>query len=96
MKNSKIPIVAYLIDEHVYYRCPTVLVCTADKIARLSFVPKAGTIFGNVDKFNKYYGGKTKFLEDETEIYIYNRKDIDELVLLINSSINKYIYYRHD
>ena len=56
IKNLKIPIPAYLIDEHVYYRCPTVLVCTADKIARLSFVPKAGTIFGNVDKFNKYYG----------------------------------------
>ena len=54
--NTKIPIPAYLIDEHVYYRCPTVIVSTADKIARLAFEPRAGSIFGNVDKFNEYYG----------------------------------------
>ncbi len=55
-KNTKIPVPAYLIDEHVYYRCPTVIVSTADKIARLAFEPRAGAIFGNVDKFNQYYG----------------------------------------
>ena len=54
--NNKIPVPAYLIDEHVYYRCPTVIVSTADKIARLAFEPRAGSIFGVVNKFNKFYG----------------------------------------
>lgn len=54
--NSKIPIPAYLIDEHVYYRCPTVIVSTADKIARFAFEPRAGSIFGVVNKYHKYYG----------------------------------------
>lgn len=54
--NSKIPIPAYLIDEHVYYRCPTVIVSTADKIARFAFEPRAGSIFGVVNKYHRYYG----------------------------------------
>ena len=54
--NSKIPIPAYLIDEHIYYRCPTVIVSTADKIARLAFEPRAGSIFGIVNKYHKNYG----------------------------------------
>lgn len=56
LSNKKIPIPAYLIDEHVYSRCPTVIVSTADKIARLSYEPRASAIFGNVDKYNRYYG----------------------------------------
>lgn len=56
LPNKKIPIPAYLIDEHVYSRCPTVIVSTADKIARLSYEPRASAIFGNVDKYNRYYG----------------------------------------
>ena len=55
-ENIKIPIPAYLIDEHVYYRCPTVIVSTADKIARLAFEPRAGSLFGNIDYYNEYYG----------------------------------------
>ena len=54
--GTKIPIPAYLIDDHVYHRCPSVIVSTADKIARLSFEPRAAAIFGNVDKYNKFYG----------------------------------------
>ena len=56
LPNKKIPIPAYLIDEHVYSRCPTVIVSTADKIARLSYEPRASAIFGHVDKYNRYYG----------------------------------------
>ena len=55
-ENSRMPIPAYLIDDHVYNRCPTVIISTADKIARLAFEPKAGAIFGNVNFFNRYYG----------------------------------------
>ena len=54
--NTRMPIPAYLIDDHVYNRCPTVIIGTADKIARLAFEPKAGALFGNVNKFNKYFG----------------------------------------
>lgn len=54
--NTRMPIPAYLIDDHVYNRCPTVIVGTADKIARLAFEPKASGIFGNVNYYNKYYG----------------------------------------
>ena len=55
-ENSRMPIPAYLIDDQVYNRCPTVIISTADKIARLSFEPKASAIFGNVNNFNKYFG----------------------------------------
>ena len=55
-KNTRIPIPAYLIDDHVYNRCPTVIISTADKITRLAFEPKASGIFGNVDNYNKYFG----------------------------------------
>lgn len=70
--GTKIPIPAYLIDEHVYHRCPSVIVSTADKIARLSFEPRAAAIFGNVDKYNKYYGycRKDLFPNQESDICI--------------------------
>ena len=54
--NTRMPIPAYLIDDHVYTRCPTVVISTADKIARLAFEPKASAIFGNVTYYNKYIG----------------------------------------
>ncbi len=60
--NTRMPIPAYLIDDHVYNRCPTVIIGTADKIARLAFEPKACGLFGNVNNFNKYFG--------------YNRNDL--------------------
>ncbi|ALT68977.1 DISARM system helicase DrmA [Methanobrevibacter millerae] len=56
ISNTRMPIPAYLIDDHVYNRCPTVVIGTADKIARLAFEPKAGGLFGNINYFNKYYG----------------------------------------
>ena len=62
VNNTRMPVPAYLIDDHVYNRCPTVIIGTADKIARLAFEPKAGAIFGNVNNYNKYYG--------------YNRNDL--------------------
>ena len=54
--NTRMPIPAYVIDDHVYNRCPTVIISTADKIARLAFEPKAAGIFGNVNNFNRYFG----------------------------------------
>jgi hypothetical protein len=54
--GCRLPIPAYTVDEQIYSRCPSVVVSTADKIARLSFEPRASAIFGNVNKYNPYYG----------------------------------------
>lgn len=54
--GTRIPIPAYTVDEQVYRRCPTVIVGTADKIARLAFEPRAASIFGNVEKYSACYG----------------------------------------
>lgn len=56
VKEGNIPIPAYTVDEQIYHRCPTILVCTADKIAQFAFEPRAGALFGDVKCFNKYYG----------------------------------------
>ena len=56
LPHSRIPIPAYTVDEQIYHRCPTVIVSTADKIARLAFEPRASSIFGNVNKYNAFYG----------------------------------------
>lgn len=80
--NSKIPIPAYLIDEHVYYRCPTVLVSTADKIARLAFEPRAGSIFGVVNKYHKYYGYyRNELLPENSSAYI--KEEFSEIKSLL-------------
>lgn len=56
VKGTRIPITAYTVDEQIYSRCPTIIISTADKIARLSFEPRTCTLFGLVDKYNKIYG----------------------------------------
>jgi hypothetical protein len=54
--GTRIPISAYTVDEQIYRRCPTIIVGTADKIARLAFEPRAASIFGNVEKYSACYG----------------------------------------
>lgn len=54
--GTHIPIPAYTVDEQIYHRCPSVIISTADKIARLAFEPRASSIFGNVTKYNAFYG----------------------------------------
>ena len=74
--NTRMPIPAYLIDDHVYNRCPTIIIGTADKIARLAFEPKAGALFGNVNNFNMYYGyTRNDLLPDNSgNLTKYNQK----------------------
>ena len=50
------PIPAWTVDDQVYHRCPTVVIATVDKFARLSFEPKAASLFGNVDQCNEFLG----------------------------------------
>lgn len=56
LHGSRIPIPAYTVDEQIYHHCPTVIVSTADKIARLAFEPRVAAIFGNVTNYNAFYG----------------------------------------
>ncbi|AGK61346.1 hypothetical protein Asulf_01355 [Archaeoglobus sulfaticallidus PM70-1] len=64
--GSRMPIPALTVDEQIYYRCPTIIVSTADKIARMAFEPRAASIYGNVEKYNAYYGYYRKNLLPET------------------------------
>ena len=54
--SSRIPIPAYTVDDQVYHRCPSLVVSTVDKFARLPFEPKSSALFGNVSKHHRYYG----------------------------------------
>lgn len=62
LKDSRIPIPAYTVDEQVYNQCPTIIISTADKIARLAFEPNVSAIFGAVDRYNPCYGFHRKHL----------------------------------
>lgn len=63
--SNRMPVPAYTTDEQIYHRCPTVIVSTADKIARLAFEPRAGAMFGGVTRYNQYYG----YLRGDDEKY---------------------------
>ena len=76
-KNSRMPIPAYTVDEQIYHHLPTLLVSTADKIARLAFEPRAGTIFGNVDAFNTYFGYHRKGLTPEGYLKRIPQRDVN-------------------
>lgn len=55
-ESSHIPIPALTVDEQVYQRCPSIVVATADKFARLAFEPRAASLFGQVDHYCERYG----------------------------------------
>ena len=54
--SARCPIPAWTVDEQVYGRCPSMVVATVDKFARLAFEPRAGALFGNVDRLNEHLG----------------------------------------
>ncbi|MEH2141113.1 DISARM system helicase DrmA [Nostoc sp.] len=49
--SLRIPISAFTVDDQIYSRIPCLLVATVDKFARLAFEPRAGAIFGNVNRY---------------------------------------------
>jgi hypothetical protein len=53
---TRIPIPAWTVDEQVYQWCPSMVVATVDKFARLSFEPRAASIFGHVESYNEHLG----------------------------------------
>ncbi|MBU3864031.1 DISARM system helicase DrmA [Streptomyces sp. 4503] len=54
--STHCPVPAWTVDEQVYARCPSMVVATVDKFARLAFEPRAGALFGNVDRLNEHLG----------------------------------------
>jgi hypothetical protein len=54
--SARCPIPAWTVDDQIYQRCPSMVVATVDKFARLSFEPRASTLFGNVDHCNEHLG----------------------------------------
>jgi hypothetical protein len=74
------PIPAYTVDEQVYSRCPTIVISTADKIARLAFEPRASSIFGVVNIYNECYGYQRENLYPKNTI-----KACESMNIKINS-----------
>ena len=47
-KGHSIPV--YLVDEEIYAKCPTIILSTVDKFARLPWSPETNSLFGRVDR----------------------------------------------
>jgi Lhr-like helicase len=54
--SARCPIPALTVDEQVYHRCPSMVIATVDKFARLAFEQRAASLFGNVDRYNEHLG----------------------------------------
>lgn len=51
-----VPIPAYTVDDQIYGRCPSMVVATVDKFARLAFEPRAASLFGFVTHYDSEWG----------------------------------------
>lgn len=49
-KDNRIPIPVYLVDEEIYAKCPTIILSTVDKFARLPWDVSTNSLFGRVDR----------------------------------------------
>ncbi|WP_349769137.1 helicase [Hungatella hathewayi] len=49
-KKDRMPIPVYLVDEEIYAKCPTIILATVDKFARLPWDANTNTLFGRVDR----------------------------------------------
>jgi len=64
---NRVPIPAATVDDQVLARCPSMVVATVDKFARLPFTPEAGLLFGYVDLFQKDLGYWRKDLKTRSD-----------------------------
>jgi hypothetical protein len=60
--SYSLPISAFVVDDQIYHRCPSLIVATVDKFARLPFEPRAKAIFGSVNMYDSCWG----FYRDNT------------------------------
>lgn len=49
-KPNKLKIPVYLVDEEIYAKCPTIILSTVDKFARLPWSEDTNALFGRVDR----------------------------------------------
>ena len=49
-KNDRIPIPVYMVDEEIYGKCPTIILSTVDKFAKLPWDVNTNALFGRVDR----------------------------------------------
>lgn len=49
-RKDRIPIPVYLVDEEIYSKCPTIILSTVDKFARLPWDVNTNALFGHVDR----------------------------------------------
>jgi hypothetical protein len=54
--SGRIPIPALTVDEQAFHRCPSLVIATVDKFARLAFEPRSSALFGNVDHYHSRTG----------------------------------------
>ena len=54
--SRSIPIPALTTDDQIYHRCPSLVIATVDKFARLAFEPKAASMFGSVTHYHSRWG----------------------------------------
>lgn len=47
-KNTTMPV--YVVDEEIYAKCPTIVISTVDKFARLPWTEETGLLFGKTNK----------------------------------------------
>ncbi|SRR6266851_2542004 len=64
---ERIPIPACTVDDQVYHRCPSLVVATVDKFARLAFEPKACALFGNVSHYHARWGYYRRYAPPRTD-----------------------------
>lgn len=55
-RSARIPIPALTVDDQIYHRCPSLIIATVDKFARLAFEPRAALLFGNVTHYHARWG----------------------------------------
>ena len=48
--DNPMPIPVYLVDEEIYNKCPTIILSTVDKFAKLPWDVKTNALFGRVDR----------------------------------------------
>ncbi len=54
--DNRLPIPVFLVDEQIYRKCPTVVIATVDKFARLPWDPSCNSLFGRVDRLCPNHG----------------------------------------
>jgi len=55
-RDNPVSIPVYLVDEQIYRKCPTIVIATVDKFARLPWDVACNAIFGRVDRYCPRHG----------------------------------------